>query len=349
MNCFGFGTTFSPPMQLDLTSLQQHLSQQLADSPDSQLPSSKTLAPAAVPILASSTQGNKPGTSSGVSERPPQVNQRQAGLHSVRHADNAVDQATQPQTHAPSVSSASTVEHAVTPGERDQDEQVKTSFAVPKAHAKVAKDSLRALSWLDRSCKAQTDSAGNICLPLTDPGYKHLALHQPEAHGNGLAQAVTPTHNGVAQSVKPIQNGCVPAGDCTLLSQHSSHASARQQQSVKPNEQEAKAADTPSSTGIPTSQTAVDHSGPMPDHEARGNSKQHVLSPKQYRTCLMNLMADRVATVQPLSSVAPAKSGMGPAARLRLHVQQLLQQQVSFALLPVCCCSFHRTTPHQKL
>lgn len=363
MNCFGFGTTFSPPMQLDLTSLQQQSSQQPADSPDSQLPSGKTLAPAAVPILASSTKGNKPGTSPGGSKRPPQVNWKQAGLHPMRHADNAVDQATQPQTYAPAVSSASTVNYAVTPGVvsgRDQDEQVKMSFAVPKAHAKVAKDSLRALSWLDRSCKAQTDSAGNICLPLTDPGYKHLALHQPKAQDSGLTQSVTPVQNGLArsgtpvqngpaQSVTPVQNGCSPEGGCTLLTQHSSHASAEQERSVKPNAQETASPDAPSPSGMLTSRTASEHVGPMSDREAHGTSKQHVLSLKQCRSCLMDLMANSVATLQPLSSVAPAKSGMGPAARLRLHVQQLLQQQVEFCLLAICpAAASTREMPHQE-
>ena len=44
--------------------------------------------------------------------------------------------------------------------------------------------------------------------------------------------------------------------------------------------------------------------------------------------CLRGLMASGKGMLQPLATVTPARSGIGPAARLRQDVAELLQQQV---------------------
>ncbi len=73
--------------------------------------------------------------------------------------------------------------HSLVIKANEQQPGTKQGLAVARLQAKVAKDALKALGWLDQSRKAQTDTARDcICLPLTDEAINSWSVLQTPSH-----------------------------------------------------------------------------------------------------------------------------------------------------------------------
>lgn len=298
MNCFGFGTTFSPPVQLDLTSLCH-----------TAIPSQVAAKTAVIRAVngaltgqtkhSSTVQGTRPGsvacyghathvkqeaaTSSGCSgsSSPSLAN---SDAISVNHMQQPIAEPSARQTVHSSAPAASGSQ----PGE-------KVGLAVARLQAKVAKDALKALGWLDQSCKALTDpTTGYICLPMTDGANTALPAQCPSKHG--------------------------------LVTRHEPAAA---ELAADPAHEEdcAKVAGAEDAQGLPASTRAMSQSS---SKSAQGNLASGS-GPEVHVEKLVALMQCGLAVVQPMQLQAPSRRAGGPAARLKRTVTELLQQQVCIA------------------
>ena len=334
MNCFGFGTTFSPPVKIDLTPLL-HLPQQrepcsgnLLASDKSHVSGNAVAVPrtgdddqfaASSPSAALLSNGNsKKSAGKGKHHgRGTKTEQKPHALLAARHATNAVDQSTQQTDILASGTIGATQQQLDAPASTSTiaqdgpDSQGHMAFAVHKAHAKAAKDSLRALGWLDRSCKAQTDSSSRICLPLTATGTKHLNPITPHTQETDSDHHMAPLESGYAATEQSLEQ-----------TDHSLATSAKRSSQADPS---AHAEHNPSATSLDSESVTAVQQHPSLQHEANDQSRHQAMSPDQ---CLRDLMASCKGMLQPLTTVTSAKSGIGPAARLRQHVTVLLQEQV---------------------
>lgn len=323
MNCFGFGTTFSNPVQLDLAPLHQHPQQSLSQS--------QTL-PAADAMSSVSQPTAVPGSNSRISRGKPDIkpdrdsagagtNCRQLPSGGPRRVHNAMDASEQPQLNMPSIEPADAPAAAqqgdvaagriAANGNQQEAGPVQMAFAVHKAHAKAAKDGLRALDWLDRSCKAQADTANLICLPITKAGGCHLASANQGGNAHHFAASLSDGHSALPQ--QQLLNASVQEQD-----QLSSNAQTEQQ------------------TCLTSGDVSIDvETAPQPHAQPRsrvnGKGKDVAVTPDQHVANLKHMLAVGNARLQPLGAVVPAKCGLGPAVKLRQQMQALLEEQVGRA------------------
>lgn len=346
MNCFGFGTTFSVPMQLDLSPLLQQCERSFSQSHMlSHLNKSNAQMGKSNPPLGKFTSQGEKSTpprqqaallsDCSVGKHKVQVvstgtaSFSESSLHPLtvfRNTDNALDLSSQPEASTQGVSTAgvpTAVEDAPTfPSQPTASGdshagQIRMAFAICKAQAKSAKDSLRAVGWLDRSCKAHADALGNICLPITEVGSQQLASYQPYAPCGPDSQTNV-----------PLQNGHAPTAQLSASSQQSSYVSVSDQHPS--TAQSHTQPDVLNTNGMYIESTTCAQPHPREQRCVNGNTKHVQGSPgQQHMRCLKHMLANGSAKLQPLDAVIPARAGVGPAAKLRQQIQELLEQQVS--------------------
>ena len=299
MNCFGFGTTFSPPVQLDLTSLchtatpsQGAAKTAVIGAVDRGLTGQAKHSSTVQRNLPGSVACNGPAahvraqegaTSSGCSGSNSPSIANGDGI-SVNHMQQPVAETSARQT----VHSSAPAANGSQPGE-------KVGLAVARLQAKVAKDALKALGWLDQSCKALTDpTTGYICLPITDAANTALSALCPSTHG------LVNRHEPAAAEL-----GADPACD----------------------ENHTKVAEADDAHGLPASTQAMSQSS---SKSAQGDLASGS-GPEVYVEKLVALMQCGLAVVKPMQLQALSRHAGGPAAQLKRNVTELLQQQVCIA------------------
>ena len=240
MNCFGFGTTFSVPVMLDLTRIMHKPG--CAASVLSPAPAkSSASAPSAVKPLpenslhqreAATERMTDPGAATassvtaGASGEGSSVCTHQNGFSTVsisgeahgmcsavplgqgqqpagQKADLAVPQGQGQQPQGPGQQRQGRGQQPQ--GQGQQSAGPKLGFAVNKLQAKAAKDALKGLGWLDQSFKAGLHEQ-RICLPLTDKGGVALIKMQ----GKCVESQTTP-------------NGHIDGSDCQATGTNAQH------------------------------------------------------------------------------------------------------------------------------
>ena len=328
MNCFGFGTTFSPLVLLDLTSL----------------------APSPRPHQSTSDVGlhkemNSRLTAQTAPDLGAQTSGQQADFGTRESAAAAAAAAAAALTdheykgHVPSSPVWSSADHAHSSlsghvsqpvpsiGSGQQEADHKKGLAVERLQAKLAKDALKALGWLDQSCKTQTDTAGEyVCLPLTDEAAITLLTFKSPS-------------SGTAHSSKWLSLGVGSHDDqsCTVC-HGSDQVSASGSGQHQPDDQTGLAASQPVSDithrQIPATQDGSKGVCQMPKGipaSMKGTKGANVAT-------VLALLQEGLAVVRPMQAQASLRPAGGPAKRLKLAVTDLLQQQVRESFVDVCLC-----------
>ncbi len=200
MNCFGFGTTFSPPVQLDLTPLMR--------SPAASQDTADTAQLGSVPKGSTQHIGqcsSEPRTPSGAAaQRKPSVHVTEAARTSAVGHNGAGPLSTDTVTRSsgnkqlPASHTSARSGHKSMPAAAGVKSGEKLGLAVTRGKAKVAKDALKALGWLDQS-RAHTDAqTGCVCLPITDEASTALASVWPGSNGSMTQHESTSTKPGVS-------------------------------------------------------------------------------------------------------------------------------------------------------
>lgn len=326
MNCFGFGTTFSPPVLLDLTPLtSQHIAgiadthptQQASDNiPCGQKADNTLTAADAATHQASDVTANGLITGktsiSGLSA--------EEGIELTHHAATTVRGILTPggvsrRTDLPEgacgvgvapAANCKTAEGRL-PGKQSSLQPAgkghakahtpgNQGLAVSQLQAKAAKDALKRLGWLDQAYKAQPDPTTNvICLPLTQSGSAILGSAQlnpaaeiHHADGDAAVQFVLKCTSDAAASM--VGWVPVPTGEVPVMK---------------------------GSSARPKGSTAG----------GKGKKQKPVGSQEGDRASLLGLMHAGLAAVQPMEAQVSARVQGGPAQRMRGAVTHLLQQQ----------------------
>ncbi len=355
MNCFGFGTTFSLPVRLDLTSLMLSpaASQDIANTAQlGSIPKGSTQHIGQSMIEqrtpSSAAAQHKPSGHVIEAARSSAAGHNGAGPSSTDTANSSSGNRQQQASHAlaqpaHSLSSAAT---GGQPGER-------SGLAVTRSKAKVAKDALKALGWLDQSCKAHTDAqTGCVCLPITDEASTALASLWPGSDGSMTQHESTSTKPGGSSHA---QDACMTTAEA--------EAAAATEQSLHGCMQDDIASsagtDLPIADGIteplagPQSEpkgTPQSRSRGSPKSEPSGSSQSQPkgsgqsangdsgweFGPKAHIAPLLVLLQCSLAVVKPMQMHTSCKHQGGPAARLRNAVTHILQQQVPVTPLLQC-------------
>lgn len=413
MNCFGFGTTFSPPVVLHITSLVDNY--RLSDSAN------------AAPHGASdgTAHGQNPdrtlddggvaaqraSDSTGCEQNPNRILATDAdAAHQVSDhteqgqnfdrtlVDGALPEAKvlEPIHHSVSATKPTPTPTRVTRGDNLQgiasrgdpkaaasltsgsqlrggklsqqaacdghgnlqaQEASQQGLAVAKLQAKAAKDALKGLGWLDRSCRADTHpSSGVICLPLTGGGSAVLnsaefSSPQPDSDPAMSTQPSSSQH-GSAEPNFAKSNAAAEVSSAQLSSDRLSSA----QHSSAEQLNDADASSEPGSSshidpGMASSQPLPTGEVPLTDGSssklkgstvgAKGRKQKAVGSQEADKVCLKALMQAGLAVVQPIATSKSSRVEGGPAQRLKGAVTALLQQQASLTLMhcvSYCLC-----------
>ena len=226
MNCFGFGTTFSPPLQLDLT----HLMRLPAASQDT----ANTAQLGLVPKGSTQHIGQssiEPGTPSGATAqhkpsacvteaaRSLAAGHNSAGPLPPDAVNGSSGNRQQPASHAVTQPSHKTMPVAagIQSGE-------KLGLAVTRREAKVAKDALKVLGWLDRSCKANSNTqTGCVCLPITDEASTALASLWPGSNGAMTQHESSSTKPGARSHARDACTSTATEAEAAAATKQSLH------------------------------------------------------------------------------------------------------------------------------
>ncbi len=322
MNCFGFGTTFSPPLLLDLTNLPKQPmagntdlpraqasdstapgneadttlaaansgSYQASDRPPHRQSPDKTLTRGALPEEAIGLKLTHQGTPTAAATPPPEGVCRgvcpPGGLPGRAGAQAAAGSET---TQGHPVEEQSSQQPACK--EHAKSDVGKQGLAVVRLQAKAAKDALKSLGWLDQAYKAYSDpSTGLVCLPLTDSGGATL-------QGAGFKSDAELTFALGDTAVHSVLNGTSDAA----VSMGSSRP--------VPNVIEG-------SVGRPKGSAAG----------RKGNKQKAGASQGPDMARLLALMQAGLAVVRPMEAQGSGRVQGGPAQRLKAAVTHLLQQ-----------------------
>lgn len=332
MNCFGFGTTFSPAVLLDISSLikqhtalqpaaartdtdliNRHQQQAVDNGPAAEASSSAKLDPPAgfLPLPKSSPSSYSVDQPLSQSRALSNVPQAAASSAAVPHSLIAGDESSQGLTHPQGLACNGHVASHM-PG--------KQGLAVARLQAKVAKDALRSLGWLDQSCKAQADTQHDqICLPLTDQGSTMLqSLQVPSCNGN-LDQPADDSLSVATPGVQELQTDRQP---CTANVDNSGSqpASTPQDSCSKGSEpkMKGKAAEAMGKAAVSKGKAA----------ESKGKAAAGKGSQEEGLACLVALIQCGLAEVKTLQVQRVARHEGRPAQRLKTAVTSILQQQV---------------------
>ena len=356
MNCFGFGTTFSPPVRLDLTPLIRSAAASQDPAETAQL---GFLTEGSTRHIGQSSieRGTPPGASAQhkpsahVTEAASRsaVGHNSAGPLSRDTVTSSSGNKQQPASHAlaqpaHSLSSSAT---GGQPGER-------LGLAVTRGKAKVAKDALKALGWLDQSCKAHSDAqTGCVCLPITDEASTALASLWPGSNGSMTQHESTSTKPGgsshaqdacrttateaetAAATEQPL-HGCTQDGYASSTGANPPVADGVSEPLAGPrSEPEGSPQSRPK--GSPQSEpSGSSQSQPMGSRQSAKRESRWESGPEAHVARLLVVLQCNLAVVKPMQMHTSCRHHGGPAARLRNAVTNILQQQV--LVTPVLQC-----------
>lgn len=344
MNCFGFGTTFSPPLQLDLT----HLMRLPAASQDSDNTAQLGLVP------KGSTQhigqsSIEPGTPSGATaQHKPSACVTEAA-RSLAAGHNSAGPLPPDAVNGSSGNRQQPASHAVTqPGHKTMPVAAgiqsgeKLGLAVTRREAKVAKDALKVLGWLDRSCKANSNTqTGCVCLPITDEASTALASLWPGSNGAMTQHESSSTKPGARSHARDACTSTATEAEAAAATKESLHGCV----------QDGITSSAGANLPVPVEPLAGPQSEPKgnlqsrpkgsaqsepngsPQSQPKG-SRQSVnwasgleAGPEAHVGKLLVLLQCSLAVVKPMQMHTSCKHQGGPAARLRSSVTNILQQQ----------------------
>lgn len=306
MNCFGFGTTFSPPVQLNLAGLVSRPSRSAH----------------AAPLAQQGAVSSSPGAHRAAEQPHESARHRPTENAAVNDHNSIIGTCTAQATNSTlrAVSSGgsgrsqpqSLHRELGTGGGEQRSAGDGMGLAVSKRQAKQAKDALKALGWLDPSLKSTT-TADTVCLPLSHKGVTLLPRLQ----------------------VPPLQLGSQVTARGSSLDQAGSAAGAGAVLKAQAWCWEPQADGLPSESGTdgdqPTANGRVSGAQIIPNGIGKGKggvtSNAGVAA---FRGSLAGLMQQGVAGLQPMQAQPSSRhrQAAGPAARLKAAVHQLLQQQV---------------------
>ncbi len=339
MNCFGFGTTFSPPVRLDLTPLMH--------SPAASQVTANTAQLGSVPKGSTGHIGQSSiehGTPSGAAaQHKPSVHVTEAARSSAVGHNSAGPSSTDTVTSSCGDRQQPASHHAITqpshksmPAATGVQSGEKLGLAVTRSKAKVAKDALKALGWLDQSCKAHTDAqTGCVCLPITDEASTALASLWPRSNGSMTQHE--------SASLKP--GGRSHAQDeCTSTANEAEGAAATKQSlhgCMQDGITSSAGTDLPIADGVPLAGPQSEPKG-SPQSQPKG-SRQSIKGDSDWErgpeapvAQLLVLLQCNLAVVKPMRMHTSCKHHGGPAVRLRNAVTHILQQQVPITPLLQC-------------
>ena len=344
MNCFGFGTTFSPPVLLDLTPLTKqhtpgnadpHTPHQASDGTKHVHKADNTLAAAEAATRQASDiaqHRQNPGKTLTCGLLPEEAVGTELTGHAVTNAGgtpapggvtqggNLLGGAGRGGTKA--ADSCETAEGRLL-GEQSSSPQPacqgeakaqipgNQGVAVARLQAKAAKDALKHLGWLDQAYKAHSDlSTDVICLPLTHGGRAMLQSAQLSPAELSHADGDTGAHfvlNGTSASA--VSNGAV--------------------------------------LPVPTERCVSKGSSVRPKGSTAGGKEKrqkHEGSQEGDRACLLGLLQAGHAVVQPMEAHVSSRAEGGPAQRMRGAAVHLLHQQVGLTVVSHGAASLQAVT-----
>ena len=411
MNCFGFGTTFSPAVVLDITSLiQQHsvsdsanaAAHQASDgmahgqNPDRTLDCAEVAAyqgsdstvcrqnPNSISAIDDAAAAFQSSDNTAHGQNPDRTLAGEAWPEAKRLEPIAKYHAVIGTKPTPSPTGGIRGEYlqggagrggpnaapSLNSGSHPQDEQLsqqaacngqghgqaqdasKQGLAVVRLQAKAAKDALKGLRWLDRSCRADVNtSSGVVSLPLTDSGCAMLqsaefSFAQPESDSAG---SIEPSSS---QYSSALFTSAGPSSAELSSSQLSCDGLSPAQHSSVGQLNDADAGSVPRSSSytdpcMASSQPLPTGAVPLTDGSsgmmegstvgAKGRERKAVGSQKADMACLQALMQAGLAVVRPMATSQSSRLEGTPAQRLKRAVTALLQQQVSPTLM--CCAT----------
>jgi len=327
MNCFGFGTTFSPPVQLDLTALMRSAAASQDTAKTAQLGfvtegSTRHIGQSSVEHETPSGAASQHKPSALVTEaaRSSAAGHDGAGLSPTDTVTSSSGNRQQPASHA-----VAQPGHSSSPAASSIQPVETLGLAVARGKAKVAKDALKALGWLDQSCKAHTDAqTGCVCLPITDEASTALASLWPGSSGSMTQHESTSTKPGGSSHAQDA---------CTSIAE--AEAAPATKQSLQQLRQES----IPSSAGvrppIPEPKGSP-HSRPKGSPQSANGDSGWESGPEAHVARLLVLLQCALAVVKPMKMHTSCTHQGGPAAKLRSAVTHILQQQVP--VTPVLQC-----------
>ena len=327
MNCFGFGTTFSPPVRLDLTPLMHSPAASQVTANTAQLgsvPKGSTGHIGQSSIEHETPSGaaaqHKPSAHVTEAARSSAVGHNGAGSLPPDTVISSSGNGQQPASHTLAQPSRKSM-----PGQTGIQSGERLGLAVTRGKAKVAKDALKALGWLDQSCKAHTDAqTGCVCLPITDEASTALASLWPGSSGSMTQHESTSTKPGGSSHAQDA---------CTSI------AEAEAAPATKQSSQQLRQESIPSSAGvrppIPEPKGSP-HSRPKGSPQSANGDSGWESGPEAHVARLLVLLQCALAVVKPMKMHTSCTHQGGPAAKLRSAVTHILQQQVP--VTPVLQC-----------
>ncbi len=356
MNCFGFGTTFSPPVQLNLTPLMR--------SPAASQDTVNTAQLGFVTegstrhIDQSSSEHGTPSGAAAQHKRSAHVTEA-ARSSAVCHSSagplppdtvtSSSGNRQQPASHTLAQPS-----HKSMPAATDVQCGERLGLAVTRGKAKVAKDALKALGWLDQSCKAHTDAqTGCVCLPITDEASTALASLWPRSIGSMTQHESTSTKPDDSLHAQDACTTTATEAETSAATEQSLHgcmqngntSSAGASLPIADGAPEPLAGSRSEPKGSPQSRpkgSSQSEPSGSPQSQPKGSCQSAKrdsgweAGPEAHVARLLVLLQCNLAVVKPMQMHTSCKHHGGPAARLRNAVTHILQQQVP--IRPVLQC-----------
>ena len=303
MNCFGFGTTFSSTVLLDLSTLIRQ-----TDAHDHQT------------IGSHAAEYSLP---SGVHAKQMPSCIRHNGAHSQPVVSSAAAECLLP---------ANDHGHHM-PACNGNMEDAKQGLAVARLQAKVAKDALKSLGWLDQTYKAQTDADRDlICLPLTGHGSTRLHSLQLRTVGksDNHSAGCLPDHRpDGAKSHTQLQTSLASIHLFDPESSMACQAPLTDQRPSMPN----------GSAVAQTNGSQREEKGKA--FRLKGKAAAAHNSHEADKACLIGLLQSGHAVVRSMHGQKPTRGEGSPAKQMHMAVTELLQHQVGLR----CCAGLCSFTP----
>ncbi len=355
MNCFGFGTTFSPPVRLDLTPLMRSPAACQDTANTAQLGSvtegsTRHIGQSSIEHETPSGAAAQHKPSAHVTEaaRSSAVGHNGAGSLPPDTVISSSGNGQQPASHTLAQPSRKSM-----PGQTGIQSGERLGLAVTRGKAKVAKDALKALGWLDQSCKAHTDAqTGCVCLPITDEASTALASLWPGSSGGMTQHESTSTKPGgsshaqdawtttaeaeAAAATKQSLHGCMQDGITSSAGPNLPVADGVSEPLAGPQSEPRGSPQSRPKGSAQSEPTDSPQSRPKGSPQSANGDSGWEAGPEAHVARLLVLLQCSLAVVKPMQMHTSCKHHGGPAARLRSAVTNILQQQVPITAVLQC-------------
>ncbi|DBA73560.1 TPA: hypothetical protein ACH3X2_009802 [Trebouxia sp. C0005] len=346
MNCFGFGTTFSPPVQLDLTPLMRSPAASQNTVNTAQLGYiteglTRHIGQSSIEHEAPTGAAAQLKPSGHVTEaaKSPSRGHSGAGSLTVDTPTGSSGNRQQSASHA-----VTQPGHKTTPVATGIQSGERLGLAVTRREAKVAKDALKALGWLDQSCKAHTDTqTGCVCLPITDEASTALASLWPGSNGSmtqhesvttkpggsshGQDACMTTAEAEAAAAASQSLHGCMQDGMTSIAGANLPIADGESEPLAGPQSEPERSPQSMAKGSPQPEPTGSHQSRPKGSRPPTNGDSGWEPGPDAHAARLLGLLQHSLAVVNPMQMHTSDRHQGGPAARLRSAVTHILQQQ----------------------